>query len=105
AQTLRLVAVDAETHALQVQHDVDDIFFDARYVGELMGHTFDFEGCDGSAGDAGQQDTTQAIAEGHAVAAVQGLDRERSRGAAVVVNFDEPRCVNNVVCHALCSPS
>src|SRR6185437_2800801 len=52
AQILRLLAVDAEMHAFQVLHDVDDIFADARQGCELVRCALDLEGRNSGTADA-----------------------------------------------------
>ena len=52
AQGLRLIIVDAETDALQVEHDVNDVFFDAGNGCKLVGHAFNFKTSDSCSSNA-----------------------------------------------------
>src|SRR5680860_1518093 len=78
------VGVHADDEILQVEDDVGDVLLDARHAGELVRAALDADAGDGGAAQRGEQDSTQAIAEGVAEALVEGLDRE---GAAAVIRL------------------
>ncbi len=78
------IGVHADDEVLEVEDDVGDVLLDARHGGELVRDALDADAGDGGAAQRGEQDATEAVAEGVAEALVEGLDRE---GAAAVVHF------------------
>jgi hypothetical protein len=76
--------VHADDEVLQVQDDVGDVLFDAGDGRELVRDALDADTRDRGAAQRGQQDATEAVAEGVAEASVERLDGER---AATVVDF------------------
>ena len=69
-------AVDLGSDAFEVQDDFGDILTHALDGGELMHHTVDLDAGDSHTGQRGQKHTTQAVAQGRAEAALEGLDDE-----------------------------
>ena len=72
---LGTLAVQLGQQILHVQHDLRDILLDAGDGGKLVLDTgnLDAGGC--SAGQRGEQDATQGIAQCRSVAALQGFDQ------------------------------
>ena len=68
-----LTVVQAEHHALQVQHDVDHIFLNAVDGGVLVQHARDRHFRRRITHHRGQQHTAQGVAQGVAIAAFERL--------------------------------
>ena len=75
---LARIGVHATHDALEVEHDVGHVLLDALYCRELVRHALDTYARDGGAGERGEQDTPERVAERVAEAAVERLDRERA---------------------------
>ena len=58
---------------LHVQHDLRDVFLDARNRGELVLHARDLDGGRGGAGQRGKKNSAQGVAERGAVSPFQRL--------------------------------
>ena len=78
---LRPFAVDLRDQALDIQNDLGHVLFDALDGRELVEDAVDLDRGHRHAGQRGQQDTTQAVADGHAVAAIQRFHDELAVGA------------------------
>ena len=63
-----------QAHLLEIEDDVGNIFHDTGDGGELLSHTFDLDGGDGEAFQRGEQDAAECIADGHAVAGLEGAE-------------------------------
>ena len=68
------LAVQSCDDLLHIQHDLRDVFLDARDRGELMLDARDLDRGRGRAGQRGKQDPSEAVAEGGTVAPFQRLD-------------------------------
>src|SRR5262249_37418939 len=80
ADGARLLAGVLHHQALDVEDDVGDILDDAGNRGDLVLHALDLDTGDGTAFEAGQKDTAQAVADGHAEAALERLGVELAVG-------------------------
>src|SRR3954447_8228882 len=78
------IGVHADDEILEVENDVGYVLLDARHGRELVRDALDADAGDRGATQRGEQDATEAVAEGVAETLVEGLDRER---AAAVVHF------------------
>ena len=72
-------------HLLEVEHDLGDIFDNALDGAELMFNAVDAHACDGEALQAAEQDPTEGVADGDAIARLQGTELKNS---VLVVGFD-----------------
>ena len=93
AQHFRLAGVHLQQDLLEVQDDVGDILDAALQVAEFVFGALDAHGGDGGAFQRGQQHAAQGIAEGAAVAGLEGLGGEHGvgRGGRFLVLDDEAR--------------
>ena len=80
ADGARLLAGVLDHQALDVEDDVGDVLDDAGDGGDLVLHALDLDAGDGTAFQAGQQDAAQAVADGHAEAALERLGDELAVG-------------------------
>jgi len=83
-----IAVVQAEDHALQVEHDVDDVFLHAVDRRILVQHAGDGHLGRRVTHHRRQQHATQCIAEGVAVAALEGLERCLGAMAAERLDLD-----------------
>src|SRR3989338_6119555 len=83
-QTDRFVRKNAHPEGLQVQDDFQGIFLHARQSRELVGHALDLDRGHGRAGQRGQENATQGIADGGAVAVEARFDDQRPLAALVL---------------------
>ena len=89
-----LITVHNQVDTLEVKHDVNNIFFDARYGSKLMCRTLHSESRKGSAADTAQQYPTQAVAQRVAVAGVQWLNDKRAAVRPIVIDARQRWIVN-----------
>ena len=68
---LGTVTVQAGNDALDVQHDLGDVFLDARDGGELMDNAVDLHAGNSNTGQTGQKDPSERIAQGVSEASLQ----------------------------------
>jgi hypothetical protein len=83
---LGLLAVELGNDALDIEDDLGHVLLHTRNGGKLMLDTGDLDGGHRGAGQRGQQDSAQGVAQGGAVAALQGLHHILAVGA-VARNF------------------
>ena len=90
-------AVQLGSDPLHIQHDLRHILGNPGDGGELMLYTLNLHGGRSIAGQAGQQDPTQGVAQRHAVTALQrlhdilavgGILRRIETGNARLFNFN-----------------
>ena len=74
------IAVVLDDQRLDVEHDVGDVFDDARDRGEFVLRAVDLDLRDGAAFEAGEQDAAQAVADRRAEAALERLGDELAVG-------------------------
>ena len=80
ADGLGLLAGVLDHQALDVEDDVGHVLDDAGDGADLVLHALDLDARDGAAFQAGQQDAAQAVADGHAEAALERLGDELAVG-------------------------
>ena len=73
-------AESPEDKTLDIQDDVGDILDHVRDGHELVLRTIDLNGLDGGTLERGQKNTTKRVAQRIAVAALERLDGDTSRG-------------------------
>jgi hypothetical protein len=71
-----VMPVHADGHVLDVEQDFNDVLLQTLKRGVLMQDVVDFDLGDGAAGDRGQEDATQSIAERVAETTFQRLDHD-----------------------------
>ena len=77
---LRLVAVEADDQALDVEDDVNDILKDARHRRELVGNALNLRRHDRRAFDRGQQDPPEAVPDRRTEAPLKRFHGEATKG-------------------------
>ncbi len=80
-----IIQLAAETHLLQVQHDLGHVLDHTLDGAELVVHAVDTYGGDGMAFEAAEQDTAKGVADGDTVARLQRAELE---GTALIIGFD-----------------
>ena len=75
-QYARVAVGELEEDLLEVEHDVGDILDHARERGELVHGALDLDAGDGGAFQRGEQHAAQRVAEGMAVAGLEGFGDE-----------------------------
>ena len=80
ADDARLLAVVLHHQRLDVEHDVGDVLDHAGQGGEFVLGAVQLDLRDRAAFQAGQEDAPQAVADGHAEAALEGLGDELAVG-------------------------
>ncbi len=71
-----LVLVMGEAHLLEIENDVGNVLDHAGKRRELVGRSGDLDRCDGRALETGEKDPAKRVAQGMAVAAVEGFRDE-----------------------------
>ena len=74
------IAVVLETHLLEVQDDLNDVFEHDREGGEFVFRTADFHGSDGCAFKGGEKDAAEGVANCVTVTFVEGFGDELGVG-------------------------
>ena len=75
-ERLRLVGVELERNALEVEDQIGRILDDARQRGELVQYTVDLDGGDRRALDGRQQNAAHGVPDGHCKATLERLREE-----------------------------
>jgi len=88
AQRDFVTVVQLEHNALEVQQNVDHIFLHAIDGGVLVQHASNRDFRDGIADHGGQQHTTQGIAQGVTIAALERLQRDFGTVVADLLDVD-----------------
>ena len=96
AYSLRIVTVYAETKALEVKHDSDNIFFNTFDGGKFVRDAIYFEAGNTSASDARKQDAAKAVPKRHAVAVLQRFNHKSTACCTVVVDSYEAGSMNHL---------
>src|SRR5688500_13455914 len=73
-----LIGVNLDADIFNVEHDVDDIFFNTFNGCNLVTRTFYTESDNRTTANAREQNATEAVAKGKAVVGVKRLDNELS---------------------------
>jgi len=68
--------VQLHDELLEREHDLHDVFLDARNRRELVKHVLDVHAGDGRTGNRRQQNAPERIAEGDAESSLERLDHE-----------------------------
>ena len=84
----RLVAVELDRQALEVEHQRDRVFDHPGDRRELVQHAVDLHVGDGSARNRAEQNAAQRVAERDAEAALERFDHELGIVLAALANFD-----------------
>ena len=87
-QYLRLVAVELDRQALEVEHQRDRIFDHPGNRRELVKHAVDLHVGDGGPGNRAEQHAPQRVAKRDSKAALERLDHELGVVVAALANFD-----------------
>ena len=88
AQRDFVAVVELEHHALEVQQDVDHVFLHAIDGGVLMQHAGDGHFGRRMADHGRQQDAAKRVAQGVAIAALEGLQRHFGAVRAQLLDVD-----------------
>ncbi len=87
---LGLIGIQRDNDVLDVQDDVRDVLHHTIDAGELVRSVLNLDSGNGGAFQAGQQDATQAVADGGPEAAFERLDRKLTVSRRVVGVRDDP---------------
>ena len=94
------VGMALEANVLQVQHNIDDVFANALDGGEFVGRAFDGKGGNSGAFDGRQENATERVAKGVAVAIVKRFDDKLGACRAEFFDFGEVGFANSFCCHS-----
>ena len=97
----RLVALELQGDRLEVEDDVGDVFDDPGDGRELVEDAVDAHGGDGRAGDRGEQDAPQGVADGHPVSPLErlGLEAPVLAGQRLEIALQELGSLEIRLCH------
>src|SRR6266404_7701108 len=88
AHAFRLFPVHPQIDALDVEHNVGDVFEHTRDRRELVEHALDLHRGEGRTLQGGQEHTAQGVAEGQPEAALERLGNDRSNALRIISRFN-----------------